>query len=308
MISVIIPIYNSEPFLERTLQSVLNQTYSDFEVIMVDDGSTDNSAIICGNYAHFDKRFKYYFKENSGVADARNLGLKKVKGKYISFLDSDDSYDRLFLEKLLSAIVENNVAIAACNMYGITKDEKKISSHFGLKEKRVILSDTDFCSMQNFLGSASLCNKIYKKEVFNNITFPPGILFEDNYVFHEIFGNSRYTVAIVNEYLYNYHYNTNSITRKDFSFQRYQDYISGLIRRLKFFNVKRNYKLAAAQTKAIILDEMIKYILLNEEVKHDRLTRKFLIRNLFDAKIHYKTMIMVYIKIAYTSVIISNKN
>lgn len=302
MISIIVPIYNSSLFLERTLESLLKQSFSNFEVIMVDDGSRDNSSAICKVYADNDKRFKYFFKNNSGVADSRNIGLVNAKGDYISFLDSDDTYEEFFLEKLFNAIINNkSVAIAVCNINGINKDGIKLLSNFNLKEKNVIMSDKEFCMMQNFLGSASLWNKIYKKEIFNNITFPSRMLFEDNYVFHEIFGNSKYSILIVNEYLYNYHYNSNSITRKEFSFPRYQDYIKGLIRRFEFFNIKTNHSLAAEQTKSIILDEMIKHSLLSNEVKQDSLTRHFLIKNLLNSDVHYKTKIIIYLKIAFSA-------
>ncbi len=302
MISIIIPIYNAAQFLERTFESLLIQTFSDFEVILIDDGSTDNSAQFCKKIAEEDKRFKYFFKENSGVADTRNMGLENATGNYIAFLDSDDTYDQFFLEKLFKEINKRDVAIAVCNITGIKKDNKKIPTDFGLRNKNVIISDTDFCLMQNFLGSASLCNKMFKREVFDQIKFPSGMLFEDNYIFHEIFGKDKYLILIINEYLYNYHYNSNSITRKEFSFPRYQDYVKGLIRRHKFFNNKPSHWLAAEQTKNIILDEMIKYSSLSKEVKRDSLTRKFLIKNLLNADVHYKTKIIVYLKIVFSTV------
>ena len=297
MISIIIPIFNSALFLERTYQSVLKQTHTDFEVIMVDDGSTDHSAKICNIYAENDKRFRYFLKQNSGVADARNLGLKKAKGSYISFLDSDDTYDPLFLEKLHNEIVNNNVAIAACNMYGISKDKKKISSHFGLREKNVIMSDSNFCLLQKFLGSASLCNKIYKREVFNNIKFPGGMLFEDNYVFHEIFGNSRYQISLIEDYLYYYHYNSESITRKKFSLQRYDDHVSGLVRRKEFFLKEKKMYQAAAQTESMILDYMIINYLNNKEVQKNRLTIEYFLKNLLKSNVNYKTKIIIFSKL-----------
>lgn len=302
MISIIIPIYNSAQFLDRTFKSVLKQSHTDFEVVMVNDGSTDESEKICTSYAESDERFKYISKSNSGVADARNIGLENAKGDFISFLDSDDTYDQFFLEILYNGITNKDVEIAVCNINGINKEEKKIPSDFGLKAKNTVISDTEFCLKQNFLGSASLCNKMFKKEVFQNIKFPSGMLFEDNYVFHEIFGNAKYSVLLINQYLYNYHYNINSVTRSAFTFLRYQDYITGLNRRYGFFKNDINYLLAAAQTKNIILDEMIKYFSLSKKVKHDSLTRKFLIKNLWSADIHYKTKIVVFLKIVYSSV------
>ena len=100
MISLIIPIYNTGKYLEKCLESIRNQTYEDFEVIMIDDGSTDNSALICKKYEKQDSRFKYFFKENGGSGSARNCGLKNAKGDYIAFIDSDDYVETDYLEDL----------------------------------------------------------------------------------------------------------------------------------------------------------------------------------------------------------------
>lgn len=100
MISVIVPIYNTEKYLKKCLDSIRNQTFTDFEVILVDDGSTDKSSEICKEFTDNDKRFKYYYKENGGSSSARNLGLRQATGEYIAFIDSDDSIDKDYLETL----------------------------------------------------------------------------------------------------------------------------------------------------------------------------------------------------------------
>lgn len=116
MISIIVPIYNTEKYLEKCLESIQNQTFTDFEVIMVDDGSTDISAEICKNFANEDSRYKYFYKDNGGEGSARNYGLSKVTGNYITFVDSDDyvAYDYL---EVLSADISKGYDIIQCGMY-----------------------------------------------------------------------------------------------------------------------------------------------------------------------------------------------
>ena len=105
MISIIIPAYNAADYLAQTIESVLNQTYSDFELILIDDGSTDRTREIIKDYQCKDARIKYFYKENGGVSSARNLGLQKATGDFVSFLDSDDLWDRRFLELMYHKLV-----------------------------------------------------------------------------------------------------------------------------------------------------------------------------------------------------------
>lgn len=120
MISVIIPVYNTDKFLKKCLDSIINQTYIDFEVIMVDDGSTDNSANICKSFVNKDSRFKYFYKENGGSSSARNLGLRKAKGDYVAFIDSDDYIDSDYLE-VLSEGCKDGYDIIQCGMRLVRK-------------------------------------------------------------------------------------------------------------------------------------------------------------------------------------------
>lgn len=115
-VSVIIPIYNTEKYLDKCLNSIKNQTFKDFEVIMVDDGSTDKSAEICKYFSNEDSRFKYFFKENGGSSSARNLGLRNAQGDYIAFIDSDDFIDLDYLNILINATESREYSIVQCGM------------------------------------------------------------------------------------------------------------------------------------------------------------------------------------------------
>ena len=114
MISIIVPIYKVEEYLPRCIESILNQTYQDFELILVDDGSPDLSGDICDVYAETDPRIKVIHQENSGISDARNEGLSRAKGEYISFIDSDDWVHPEFLQQLLYTIEKYDADIAEC--------------------------------------------------------------------------------------------------------------------------------------------------------------------------------------------------
>ena len=117
LISVIIPIYNVEQYLKECLESVINQTYRNLEIILVDDGSKDKSGKICDEYKNKDERIKVVHKENGGLSDARNAGMKIATGKYIQFIDSDDFIDKDMIETLYNLIIENEADISMCSNY-----------------------------------------------------------------------------------------------------------------------------------------------------------------------------------------------
>lgn len=125
-VSVIVPVYNVNMYLRRCLDSILNQTFSDFELILVDDGSTDNSLAICEEYAATDKRIRVYTKVNEGVSVARNFGVSKASGDYIIFIDSDDFVADQYLERLYGACVNNNAQISLVNFDGIVSESQAV--------------------------------------------------------------------------------------------------------------------------------------------------------------------------------------
>ena len=134
LISVILPIYNVEKYLEKCLKSVINQTYKNLEIILVDDGSKDNSPQICDEYAVKDKRIVVIHKSNGGLSDARNAGIEIAKGKYITLIDSDDYVELEMYEKLYNKAISDNLDIAICGNYNVSED---------YKNKKVNLEDED---------------------------------------------------------------------------------------------------------------------------------------------------------------------
>ena len=156
MISVIIPIYNSEKYLSKCISSVLEQTYKDLELILVDDGSTDNSLNICNDFAERDSRIVVVHQKNAGVSAARNNGLKNAKGDFITFVDSDDYVENDWLELLFKAITEKNAEVAVC---GIKLDDKQKIVECNCEMKEQIILRLQECGLLY-----SVVNKLYRRE------------------------------------------------------------------------------------------------------------------------------------------------
>lgn len=177
-ISVIVPVYKVEKYLRKCVDSILAQTYKDFEVILVDDGSPDNCGKICDEYAKKDKRIKVVHKENGGLSDARNVGIKNAKGEYLSFIDSDDYVSPDFLEVLYRLANQNNADISVCEAVIVKEDQNAQFNNiekYELMDKNLALVEMIY--FRKF--SVNTWNKLYKKELFDEILFPKGLLYED---------------------------------------------------------------------------------------------------------------------------------
>lgn len=194
-ISIIVPIFNSEKYLERCLDSLINQTFKNIEIILVNDGSTDSSREIISRYLNKDNRLKCIDKKNEGQASARNLGLSIAKGEYISFIDSDDWIEINMLEKMYDFAIINNADVCMC---GINYHyEKQIIAELPklIKNKKEAFIDPLM---------ASPCNKVYKKSMLKNIKFyEGGIKYEDLYFNMIVYMNMKKIVHL-QEIYYNY--------------------------------------------------------------------------------------------------------
>lgn len=236
-ISIIVPIYNVEIYLEKCINSILNQTLSDFELIMVNDGSTDRSGEICDKYGMIDSRIKIIHKKNGGLSSARNAGLDVARGEYIGFVDSDDYIDKQMYEKMIEKSIKSNSDIVICDMkYNLNgKDISQTQfKDFGIMNRNEAL--IKYFNHRYFKSHAQ--NKIYKKELFNNIRFPEGKLFEDVAVFYKLLYKSR-RISFINEKLYIYNQgNSNSITKKCIN-NKHFDLIDNALEIVQFF-IKNN--------------------------------------------------------------------
>jgi glycosyltransferase involved in cell wall biosynthesis len=215
IISVIVPVYNVERFLTKCLDSILNQTFSHFELILVNDGSTDSSGQICNYYLSKDSRVKVINKENGGLSSARNAGIIESIGLYISFVDSDDWIEKSMFEILYNFAIKFNVDLVACNINRVFKNKVKRLN----KSKKDITLDR-YLAMKNLfkndLITFSAVNKLYKRSLFKDLKFKEGIIYEDIDIMYQIIHITN-TIFYTSTPLYNYRYNENSITTQKFS-------------------------------------------------------------------------------------------
>lgn len=203
MISVIVPVYNVIEYLDRAVQSIVDQTYTDLEIILVDDGSTDGSGEKCEAWALVDNRIKVVHKPNGGLSSARNAGMAVALGEYFSFPDSDDYIDADYLEKMMVPMDDPNVSLV-CACFKITGIDGKMSitgvSHTTRYTKTEALEDI-FRYRENIRPSA--CNKLYRRELFDDIKFNENVVQEDTECMPRIIDSGRDVVAVSGTY---YHY------------------------------------------------------------------------------------------------------
>ena len=191
-ISFIIPTYNRDKYIKKCINSILKQTIKDIEIIIVDDGSTDNTENIINNIK--DKRIKYFKRDNYGIGSSRNYGIEKSKGDYVAFIDSDDYIDEPFAEKMYEKAKKDNLDLVICNYYNFYKN--------GTKELITIPSfnNTNIKDNKELLLTINYgpCNKLYKKELIKNIKYKEDIKYEDMPFVLECIKNSN-LIGIVNE-------------------------------------------------------------------------------------------------------------
>lgn len=207
MISVIVPVYNTERLLRQCVESILNQTYSDLEILLVDDGSTDASGEICDEYAAKDNRVKVFHIENRGVASARNVGLKEATGEYVGFVDSDDWAEPDMYEVLLAEIERAKADIGACGMWYsfATKEEpaKNVCNQifYGNEIPAALILN----KLKVFVS-----NKLFKRSVWESVSFPEGHFYEDVFVLHRVLLKAQ-TLVSTSKVLYHYRQRSGSI-------------------------------------------------------------------------------------------------
>lgn len=197
MISVIIPIYNVKKYLSKCIDSVLAQTEKDLEIILVNDGSTDGCGDICKQYEKLDERIVYIDKENGGLSDARNAGIKVARGEYLVFIDSDDYIHPQMLELLLHNLRKADADISVCKFKEILEDDVITQTTLDVSQVSCVqLEGEDVCRQlfDNNLVTVVAWNKLYKKSLFDNVEYPVGVLHEDEYVIHHLLFKASKTV------------------------------------------------------------------------------------------------------------------
>ncbi len=257
-LTVIVPVYNVVQYLDKCIKSIVKQSYKNLEIILVDDGSTDNSSKICDEWAERDERIVVIHKKNGGLSDARNYGISKATGDYITFVDSDDQLDEKIYEDILAKMILNKNDIGCFNYCRIDANDNIIEKNDTIFEKQY--SDDSKYIMLNFGNLYTYAvvawNKIYRKEVFENLYYPFGKTNEDEFIIHKILHKIN-NIGVYNNFGYKYRIRSNSITN---SYNKNRlDVIEALENRLKFITEKKLPNYFFQQTLNIYLYSIIQH-------------------------------------------------
>lgn len=214
LVSIIIPIYNVEKYLEKCIKSIINQTYRNLEIILINDGSTDESANICEKYKNQDNRIVFINKKNGGAASAKNEGLKVAKGDYITFVDSDDFIELDMIEYMVNTIKKYNSDIVQCNFTNLYKNTEKFKQDKIIEQK---ITSKDFLELFLTKWDSSLFwNKLFKRNVIENIFFIEGRCIDDEFFTYKCVINSK-SIVTSNKIVYNYRMRKSGVMKSESS-------------------------------------------------------------------------------------------
>src|SRR5690606_1264368 len=253
LVSIVIPVYNVGEYLEECLNSVLAQSYSNIEIILVDDGSSDDSLELCFRFASKDRRIKVISQENGGLSVARNKGLDLVEGEFICFVDSDDIIHPDFVEVLLSYLVNNDADIAMCRYRNFNNADEITSIGESTETKTIIISGEE--ALNNlytegwYPNNIIAVNKLYRRFIWQDFRYPVGKIHEDEYIIHHIYSQVRKIVSISIP-LYYYRRRENSIMHSSISEKRIYDIEELYTSRRLFFTERANYELVGKTNDA----------------------------------------------------------
>lgn len=304
-LSIIVPVYNVETYLPRCIDSILQQTFKDFELILVDDGSPDACGKICDEYALQDKRVKVVHKENGGLSDARNAGLDVARGEYIGFVDSDDRISPEMYEKLIAIAAETGADIVAGGLTLLNFQGEIIGKCPNPGITKVYTRDA---FLKNFYPEVwleiwpTVTDKIFRRYLFTDIRFPLGKIYEDNHIQLALYDKCT---LIATDHQYGYYYYANrpgSITQANYSPKNFS-YIDWTLRHYHFF-VKNKDK---SQQDYALVEYLVAYLrnffmvdrkrqdLLDDFSTHKKQFQRLFIKILFNQKIckMHKIVVMI---------------
>lgn len=281
-VSIIVPVYQVEKYIRQCIDSILAQTFMDFELILVDDGSKDNSGKICDEYAEKDKRIRVIHQNNSGAAVARNNGMDKATGNYFAFIDGDDYIVPTMLECLYKTIQEEDADIAACNYRYVFQngDEKD----FFTENKAEILNGKEIFynrkNERNYGFWTVVWNKLYKAEAFKNVRFRCGKYYEDEFWANDIY-RLNIKAATVSDCLYYYRQHSASTMRMK-NIRRSFDLIEAFEERINVYLKEEKYSDQAYKVLIYSLEYLneSKKLIKNEEDKEQFIDKERKIKNI----------------------------
>lgn len=220
LISIIVPVYNVNKYIKKCVNSITSQTYSNLEIILVDDGSKDTSGDICDELAKNDSRIKVIHKVNGGLSDARNCGIDIASGKYIGFVDGDDYIAPQMMENMLLAIERHHAAVAMCGRFVVDEEENIEKKMFTLDEEKVFDGKTAIRYALTYNGcDFAAWDKLYKKSLFDGVRYPLGVMSEDYQVTPMVLSSADKIVHVASPFYY-YVQRRGSITKQEFTEKR----------------------------------------------------------------------------------------
>lgn len=284
-ISVIVPIYNMEQYLERCITSICEQTYANLEIILVNDGSTDGSKAICEEYQKKDRRIKIYNKQNGGLSDAKNYGIQKSTGEYIAFVDADDWIDLDAYSVMSAEMSRTSADIVICGRY--LEYENGNSKEWHYPQRMTMNNREALIRLNSFYNfDMSSCDKLYRKNLFSKISFPFGKKCEDAFTTYKLFAISG-TITYIPNCFYHYYQRNNSISRSQ---TVNMDYIYAAKDQLQF--IKENFPdiknvgetNVAYSIKNLYEESILKSIPIADDLKKEKKSARIYAKNVLANK------------------------
>ena len=260
LISVIVPVYNVAQYLEKSIASIQQQTYQNLEIILVDDGATDESGRLCEQIAEQDERVLVYHKENEGLSQARNDGLKQAHGDYVIFIDSDDYIHSEMIASLYQQLVKEDADVSSCGVMNVYANSESPQTE---NQDDYFVCDTETFLREYLIGEkipGTICNKLIKKEIAAQLTFPKGLIYEDAYYHFDLIKVAKKYVVNSNPYYYYFH-RGDSITTKPYAekdlayIDIYQKFYTEVVKEYPNLTEVAFFRLAYAHF--FILDKML---------------------------------------------------
>lgn len=306
-ISIIVPIYNVEQYLDKCVESLVNQTYKNLEIILVDDGAKDKSAKIADLWSIKDDRIKVIHKKNGGLSDARNSGIRIATGDYIGFIDSDDWINHKMYEILVNNLEKYNADISVCSI-------EKVYGEDIIKVNKILNKKIDIFTpkeaLENLIDEGTLrqtvWNKLYKREIIKDIYFKVGKIHEDEFWTYQIFGRCK-RIVYTDEQLYYYLQRLGSIMSKPFSMKRL-DGLEARNNRLEY--IKENFPELTIKAKRSLFfsclyqyQSMLKSNHIKNQKNYSQIIQRYIDYSYFDnmeiLKLNFKDR--MWVKLAYKS-------
>lgn len=249
-LSIIVPVYNVKQYIDKCIESILCQSYKNFELILVDDGSTDGSEILCDKWNKIDTRIRVFHKNNGGLSDARNVGIKHSYGEYIGFCDSDDCIEPDMFQELMSTAINNDADVSICRVKCVNLQGEIIDilgyNEFKVMNRRIATMEI----LRDEIMKSFAWNKIYKRKLFNGIEYPFNRIFEDTATTYKLISCAN-KVAVTPYIGYNYLMNPNSLCNNvsiDFSKRVKREYDNALAFGERYIFCKNDNSLTDVRT------------------------------------------------------------